>query len=200
MGKKVKETIVYDEEDGNVLRYRRYYLEEEYLVRLRHKARFVKSFTSQDSIPSCIKAKWKWVGYWFYLQRFHLEMHTNLLIIATRPGYEWDVLPVKTQGDIAKVLDVSQRTIESFVSTCLDDTVIVKGSDGYYMNPFFGFNGKGVSPETCWLFRDSKILWDILTKQQKFLIHNYLEECGTTVEKISMIRESGCQYIIDKEG
>lgn len=196
MSKNIKKLIQYiDDDSGELLEYREYTLYKEYLIPVREGSRYIKGFTSRASIPKCIRGKWKWVGYWLYLQRQHMEMHTNLLVEFERDGNSWTLIPMNTQKDIARVLEVSMPTIERFLSVCQDNLLIKKGELGYYLNPYYGYNGAGVHPETCYLFLDSPELWNVLTTKQKALIGCYLAKNGEiTSDDIRIIREKSANY------
>ncbi len=189
----IKKDIIYtDTTTGEVIKYLRFSIEKEILISLRKKARFIKSFASQDSFPQILKKRWSWVGYWLYLQRYHLEQHTNLLIKIRRPNYEYDIIPMETQEDIAEVLNVSLSTTDRFINLCFDNNLIKKGEEGYFMNPFYGYNGRGIHPETCLLFIDSKELWDALTPLQVVTIKEYkekLKQLRITEQDKRVIRE-----------
>lgn len=197
---KIKKIIQYiDEDSGELVEYREYTLYKEYLISVREKARFIKGFTSQSSLPSSLRGKWKWVGYWLYLQRFHMEMHTNLLVTTNRVDNRWELYPIDTQKGIAEALSISMPTIERFLTTCQDNVLIKKGELGYYLNPYYGYNGAGVHPETCHLFLDSKELQAVLTPKQLALIDCWLVKNGEiTEDDVARIREEFSKYSAKK--
>lgn len=139
------------------------------LVKLREKEKFVKVFASEDSFPKCLKRKWSWIGYWLYLLTYHIETYTNLLILKDKDK----AIIIDTQKSIANILDVSLKTAEKFLSFCRKNLLIKKGILGYYLNPYYGYNGEGIWVETLLLFKESKKLWDALTPNQIALIEEY---------------------------
>lgn len=120
-------------------------------------------------------------AYFFHLSRF-LEQNTNRII--RKEKIDGRAIHVAlTRGDIEEELGISRTSTFRFLKESGNRHVIVNCrirnyDKGFYINPLYALNGKGMSVELYLLFEHDPILQKALTQKDRNMIDEYLSITG----------------------
>jgi len=115
------------------------------------------------------------LGKWHLLIKY-LEQNTNRLVMQKLDNETgWLRHCAMNKDDLKEVLEISDRSLHSFLKNCFDGGYIRQGSKGdFYLSPVYVMNGSWVTVELYLIFRDVKEFNESLTDKEKAIIYTYL--------------------------
>ena len=194
--KMIEVTTIIDEETGEILSSpKTKKLQQRYLVEFKKRMSFNKSFAKPNWMFNKKKVKRSWLGY-LYLIEGQLEMYTNRIVdLSGSPPFK----PL-LKKDMQNLLDISERNMRDFMSFCIDRHIMAKGflGEAYYYNPCLCYNGRGVVPEICVLFRDSREMQRAITEKIVAQLEEYCLIMSDLLTKSSSKLEIALKDFLEK--
>jgi len=131
------------------------------------------------------------LGKWHLLIKY-LEQNTNRLVVPDRDeATGWLDHRALTFKDLMEILNISERSLRSFLTECKSKGYIRQSAHGdSYMFPLYVMNGGWMEVELYLIFRDVQELNDSLTDSEKTIISAYLgidEEVNDTDEEAAEV-------------
>lgn len=121
-----------------------------------------KKLFKTDGRPDILKEKSKesYGYYWLTLLLYFTEYQTNRLVKLDGDGRNIKDLISEPLifSDLMNILNTSERTLYRFLSLCDEHKLIRKHDEQYFVNPYYGYKGKGIVPFVCTLFYDCERL------------------------------------------
>lgn len=115
------------------------------------------------------------LGKWFLLIKY-LEQNTNRLVIRELDiETGWLQHRALNREDLKEILEISDRSLQSFLKICETNGYIRQGAKGdFYLSPLYVMNGSWIRVELYLIFRDVREFNDSLSTKEKAVISAYL--------------------------
>lgn len=146
-----KITSIVDNKTGEIISEKERNYSQPIHVKFKERHRFTKTYHI-EMVEFEQKAYYKY----FYCCICNLEMGTNR-IVSHRNGF-FEGISLETKG-LAKICDVSEKTIKRFIDYCIDKKIIRRMDldgkfFGYFVNPIYVFNGNSIYPILYIMFKE----------------------------------------------